>query len=143
MDLRNNKLIDSLIMGNVSRKNGPAVVDTNAIISGHALDQAARKNQVESSRRSLGLAGDRLKENQRQFNTSMNFKRDQMDWAKDQGSLANIISALGLGVSAADSFAERNRALERNNFRTQMIDKYGQREDSMSKFFADMLKYMG
>ena len=138
---RSPQFMDDLIMSNALSKRG-TVNDATPIAAAHAAEQGRVLRRAEDVGQRLGLAKQQLAEDKRQFDLGLGFKKDQLDYAKNQGNIASIISGVGLGVSGLGSLAERSRAQQRIDFKNSLIDKYSQVGDSQSMFYAELLKYL-
>lgn len=135
MFFKDPRYTDDLIMSGANFQNGPAIVDPSRIAASHAAQQAQTLAATENANKRLGLAG-------RQFDKTMDFKKDQLDYGKKQGDIAAVISGLGLGVSAIDTISARSKAKERIALRNNMIGKLQQTGDQRSLYYADLLKYL-
>ena len=135
--------MNDLILSNAISSRRGTINNTSGLAAAHAAQQEAVRGQNEDIAANLGLAKKRLSEDQRQFDLGLGFKKDQMDQAEKYGTIANVISGVGLGLEGANSLAQRSRTAERLKYKQGLIDRYSKLGDERSLFLAEMLKYLG
>jgi hypothetical protein len=142
---RTPKLTDDMILANASRsrESGPAVIDTTPVLARHAAQQAADRTAMEDAGRGLALQKKRLSQNADQFGKTMQMQRDTLNTNKKLSDISNIISGAGLGLSAVNSYQNRQRSLQRQNKINEMIKntkRYGYETDMFISDFISALQ---
>lgn len=133
------QLSDRLIL---SRALRPATNDVTGLVADEKAREFSNQAAIDLAGKSLGLGERRLAENSRQFGADLGLAKSQMNYGKNAGLTATRLAGLGLGVSALDDMAARNRHKQRLSFINDMIGRYEKRGDENSLFFANMLNYM-